>query len=78
MSGCAPLARRMHYLAAMNRERGISHEPVESASQGLRDAVARTDRGIRQFARQRPLVATFLAMGAGFVVGRLLTRARRW
>ena len=43
----------------------------------LREALVRTDHQVQQFTRQRPVMATFLAVGAGFLLGRLLSR-RRW
>jgi hypothetical protein len=43
----------------------------------LREALVRTDHQLQQFTRHRPFMATFLAVGAGFLVGRLLSR-RRW
>lgn len=43
----------------------------------LREALVRTDHRVQQFTRQRPFMATFLAVGAGFLLGRVLSR-RRW
>jgi ElaB/YqjD/DUF883 family membrane-anchored ribosome-binding protein len=42
--------------------------------QALQQTLARTDRSLRRFVRGRPFMATFIAVGAGFLAGRLLSR----
>lgn len=40
----------------------------------VRGGINRADERVQRFARAQPLTATFIALSAGFVVGRLLSR----
>ena len=47
---------------------------VEAGMENLRGYAESADTGIRQFARERPLLAIACAIGFGFVIGRLASR----
>ncbi len=48
---------------------------VEAGIDNLRGYAESADTGIRRFARERPLMAVACAIGIGFVLGRLASRA---
>jgi ElaB/YqjD/DUF883 family membrane-anchored ribosome-binding protein len=54
--------------------REISRE-VEDRLEGMRGYADEAGQWIRALARERPLVAIGLAVGVGFLAGRLLSRA---
>lgn len=47
---------------------------VEGRLRDVNREVTRVDRRVRQLVRQKPLVAAFAALAAGFVLGRLVSR----
>jgi ElaB/YqjD/DUF883 family membrane-anchored ribosome-binding protein len=47
---------------------------VEAGMESLRDYAGSADTAIRDFARERPLLAIACALGLGFVIGRLASR----
>jgi ElaB/YqjD/DUF883 family membrane-anchored ribosome-binding protein len=48
---------------------------VTDGMEGLRSAADTADSTIREFARERPMVAIACAVGIGFIIGRLASRA---
>jgi ElaB/YqjD/DUF883 family membrane-anchored ribosome-binding protein len=48
---------------------------VTDGMEGLRSAADTADHTIREFARERPMVAIACAVGIGFIIGRLASRA---
>jgi ElaB/YqjD/DUF883 family membrane-anchored ribosome-binding protein len=48
---------------------------VTDGMEGLRGYADTADSTIREFARERPLVAVACAVGIGFIIGRLASRA---
>ena len=48
---------------------------VTDGMEGLRGYADTADTTIREFARERPLLAIACAVGIGFVIGRLASRA---
>jgi len=48
---------------------------VTDGMEGLRGYADTADSAIREFARERPLVAIACAVGIGFIIGRLASRA---
>ncbi|HEX7623695.1 MAG TPA: hypothetical protein VF400_09010 [Anaeromyxobacteraceae bacterium] len=48
---------------------------VTDGMDGLRGYADTADNTIREFARERPLLAIACAVGIGFVIGRLASRA---
>ena len=48
---------------------------VTDGMEGLRGYVDTADSTIREFARERPMVAVACAVGIGFIIGRLASRA---
>jgi ElaB/YqjD/DUF883 family membrane-anchored ribosome-binding protein len=63
-------------LGAEAREaaRDVAHE-LEDRLEGMRGYADEAGEWIRALARERPLVAIGLAVGVGFLMGRLLSRA---
>jgi ElaB/YqjD/DUF883 family membrane-anchored ribosome-binding protein len=54
-----------------------SREAIEKVEDGIRQARAqlrRTDQQIVRFAKEKPLLAVFSALAAGFVLGRIISR----
>jgi hypothetical protein len=49
-------------------------EPLAESLPG-RDEVERINRQVKAFVAERPVLAVFLALTAGYVVGRILSRA---
>jgi ElaB/YqjD/DUF883 family membrane-anchored ribosome-binding protein len=47
---------------------------VEAGMESLRGYAGSADATIREFARERPLLAIACALGLGFVIGRLASR----
>jgi len=62
----------------MNQEWRTGQDLASPARANVKSALAQTDYRVQKFTRQRPFVATFLAVGVGFLVGRLVSRSRRW
>jgi ElaB/YqjD/DUF883 family membrane-anchored ribosome-binding protein len=70
---------------AMNGGRDLGKDVTEGARQamrqvqdgmeGLRGYADTADSTIREFARERPMLAIACAIGIGFVIGRLASRA---
>jgi ElaB/YqjD/DUF883 family membrane-anchored ribosome-binding protein len=70
---------------AMNGSRDVTEGAREAMRQvqgkvtdgmdGLRGYADTADTTIREFARERPLLAIACAVGIGFVIGRLASRA---
>lgn len=70
---------------AMNGSRDVTEGAREAMRQvqgkvtdgmdGLRGYADTADSTIREFARERPLLAIACAVGIGFVIGRLASRA---
>jgi ElaB/YqjD/DUF883 family membrane-anchored ribosome-binding protein len=58
---------------AREAARGVAHD-VEERLEGMRDYADDAGEWIRMMARERPLVTLAVAVGLGFVVGRLLSR----
>ncbi len=56
------------------QEQGIERE-VQDRIERLRDFAGDAGQWIREFARERPVAAIAIAVGAGFLAGRLLSRA---
>ncbi len=50
-------------------------DDVQERIEGMRGYAEDAGEWIREFARERPLTAIAVAVGIGFVVGRLLSRA---
>ena len=48
---------------------------VTDGMEGLRGYADTADSTIREFARERPMVAIACAVGIGFIIGRLASRA---
>jgi ElaB/YqjD/DUF883 family membrane-anchored ribosome-binding protein len=48
---------------------------MEAGMENLRSYAESADTGIRKFARERPLLAVACAVGLGFFIGRLASRA---
>ncbi len=48
---------------------------VTDGMEGLRSYADTADNTIREFARERPMVAIACAVGIGFIIGRLASRA---
>ena len=51
-------------------------EPIVEAVEGLpgREELERVDRHVRSFVAERPVLAVLLALTAGYVVGRVISR----
>ena len=70
---------------AMNGNRDVTEDAREAMRQvqdtvsdgmeGLRGYADAADHAIRDFARERPMVAIACAVGLGFIIGRLASRA---
>ena len=58
---------------AREAARGMAHE-VEERLEGMRGYADDAGEWIRTMARERPLATLAVAVGVGFVVGRLLSR----
>ncbi len=56
---------------AMRQVQGRMTEGME----GLRGYADTADSAIREFARERPMMAIAVAVGVGFILGRLASRA---
>jgi hypothetical protein len=52
-------------------------EPEQLNLTALRSSVTDLEQQARAFIRQRPVVAVLAAVGAGYLVARLVSRARR-
>jgi ElaB/YqjD/DUF883 family membrane-anchored ribosome-binding protein len=63
-------SRMTDVTAGLEAEAGRFDEQVEA----LRDYAGSADEMIRSFARERPVAAVVIAIGVGFVVGRLVSR----
>jgi hypothetical protein len=59
-----------------HRASGALARPI--SAQSMRNAIVRADHRVVEFTRERPVVAAFLAVGAGYLLGRLVSRSRRW
>ncbi len=68
-------ARQARETARQAREtaRGVARD-VEDRLEGMRDYADDAGDWIRTLARERPMAALAVAVGLGFVVGRLLSR----
>jgi ElaB/YqjD/DUF883 family membrane-anchored ribosome-binding protein len=56
--------------AGLEAEAGRFNEQVDA----LRDYAGTADEAIRSFARERPVAAVAIAVGMGFLLGRLASR----
>jgi ElaB/YqjD/DUF883 family membrane-anchored ribosome-binding protein len=56
--------------AGLEAEAGRFNEQVDA----LRDYAGSADEAIRGFARERPVAAVVVAVGVGFILGRLASR----
>jgi hypothetical protein len=52
-------------------------EPVQPEIAAVRSKVTDLEQQARTFIRQRPVVAVLAAVGAGYLVARLVSRGRR-
>jgi ElaB/YqjD/DUF883 family membrane-anchored ribosome-binding protein len=53
---------------------GLTKENLEEAFDAARDKVNQYGRALSSFVRERPAMAVMIALGAGYLVGRLLRR----
>ncbi len=51
-------------------------DKVRAGVQRVQDELQRADQQIRSFVAERPLTAVAIALGAGFVIGKLISRSR--
>jgi ElaB/YqjD/DUF883 family membrane-anchored ribosome-binding protein len=58
---------------ARDRARQVAHE-MQERMEGMRGYAEDAGEWIRTLARERPMTAVALAVGVGFVFGRLLSR----
>jgi hypothetical protein len=53
---------------------GLTKENLEETLEAAREKVGEYGRAISNFVRERPAAALMIALGAGYLVGRLLRR----
>jgi ElaB/YqjD/DUF883 family membrane-anchored ribosome-binding protein len=53
---------------------GLTKENLEETFEAAREKVSEYGRAISNFVRERPAAALVIALGAGYLVGRLLRR----